>query len=41
MKGMPSLTALYEAFGFQLFGESEGTQEGTKVVEQRFSRRFA
>ncbi|MGF6505945.1 hypothetical protein OKW26_001748 [Paraburkholderia sp. 32] len=29
---------LYESFGFRLSEESEGTQWGTRVVEQRFNR---
>jgi hypothetical protein len=32
---------LYEAFGFQLAEEAEGTQWGEAVVEQRFVRRKA
>ena len=40
-KGLDAARHLYESFGFQLTEESEGTQWGTKVVEQRFSRRSA
>ena len=37
-KGLDAARHLYESFGFQLTSESEGTQWGTSVVEQRFSR---
>ena len=37
-KGLDAARHLYESFGFQLMDESEGTQWGTKVIEQRFSR---
>jgi len=37
-KGLDSARHLYESSGFRLTGESEGTQWGTKVTEQRFSR---
>ncbi|MFL9874001.1 bifunctional helix-turn-helix transcriptional regulator/GNAT family N-acetyltransferase [Paraburkholderia megapolitana] len=40
-KGLDAARHLYESFGFQLTEESEGTQWGTTVVEQRFSRRAA
>ncbi|MCX4163387.1 MULTISPECIES: helix-turn-helix domain-containing GNAT family N-acetyltransferase [Paraburkholderia] len=40
-KGLDAARHLYESFGFQLTEESEGTQWGTTVVEQRFSRRSA
>lgn len=40
-KGLDAARHLYESFGFQLTGESEGAQWGTKVIEQRFSRRAA
>ncbi len=32
---------LYESFGFELAEETEGDQWGTKVIEQRFTRRSA
>lgn len=38
-KGLDSARHLYEAFGFALHSEAEGEQWGTKVVEQRFTRR--
>ncbi|WP_175716361.1 helix-turn-helix domain-containing GNAT family N-acetyltransferase [Burkholderia anthina] len=38
-KGLDSARHLYESFGFALTGESAGSQWGTEVVEQRFSRR--
>ncbi|AOZ08721.1 bifunctional helix-turn-helix transcriptional regulator/GNAT family N-acetyltransferase [Cupriavidus malaysiensis] len=38
-KGLDSARHLYEAFGFVLHSEAEGEQWGTKVVEQRFTRR--
>lgn len=37
-KGLDAARHLYESFGFRLTSESEGTQWGTQVVEQRFSR---
>jgi DNA-binding MarR family transcriptional regulator/GNAT superfamily N-acetyltransferase len=37
-KGLDSARHLYESSGFTLTSESEGTQWGTKVIEQRFSR---
>ncbi|SDB91392.1 helix-turn-helix domain-containing GNAT family N-acetyltransferase [Paraburkholderia lycopersici] len=37
--GLDSARHLYESFGFALDEQSEGTQWGTRVVEQRFSRR--
>lgn len=40
-KGLGAARHLYESSGFQLTSESEGAQWGTKVVEQRFSRRSA
>lgn len=38
-KGLDSARHLYESFGFVLTSEAEGDQWGTKVTEQRFSRR--
>jgi DNA-binding MarR family transcriptional regulator/GNAT superfamily N-acetyltransferase len=38
-KGLDAARHLYEAFGFQLAEEAEGTQWGEAVVEQRFIRR--
>ncbi|MEM5369291.1 helix-turn-helix domain-containing GNAT family N-acetyltransferase [Paraburkholderia azotifigens] len=38
-KGLEAARHLYEAFGFQLAEEAEGTQWGKAVVEQRFVRR--
>ncbi|WP_061537106.1 bifunctional helix-turn-helix transcriptional regulator/GNAT family N-acetyltransferase [Collimonas arenae] len=40
-KGLDAARNLYEKFGFQLTDESEGAQWGTRVIEQRFSRRSA
>ncbi len=40
-KGLDAARHLYESFGFQLVDESEGTQWGTRVIEQRFSRCLA
>jgi len=40
-KGLDAARHLYESLGFQLTEESEGTQWGTTVVEQRFNRRSA
>jgi ribosomal protein S18 acetylase RimI-like enzyme len=40
-KGLDAARHLYESFGFQLVDESEGTQWGTRVTEQRFSRCLA
>ncbi|MGO4302297.1 bifunctional helix-turn-helix transcriptional regulator/GNAT family N-acetyltransferase [Cupriavidus sp. RAF12] len=40
-KGLDAARHLYESFDFRLTSESEGTQWGTKVVEQRFNRRSA
>ncbi|BEU27376.1 helix-turn-helix domain-containing GNAT family N-acetyltransferase [Paraburkholderia sp. 22B1P] len=40
-KGLDAARHLYEAFGFQLAEEAEGTQWGEAVVEQRFVRRKA
>ncbi len=37
-KGLDSARHRYESFGFTLTHESAGTQWGTEVVEQRFSR---
>ncbi|MGF6875506.1 GNAT superfamily N-acetyltransferase [Paraburkholderia sp. MM5477-R1] len=37
-KGLDAARHLYESFGFRLSEESEGTQWGTRVVEQRFNR---
>lgn len=37
-RGLDAARHLYESFGFRLASESEGTQWGTKVVEQRFTR---
>jgi len=37
-KGLDAARHLYESFGFALTSESAGTQWGTEVVEQRFSR---
>ena len=37
-KGLDAARHLYESFGFQLTQQSEGTQWGTKVIEQRFNR---
>jgi hypothetical protein len=37
-KGLDAARHLYEAFGFQLAEEAEGTQWGEAVVEQRFVR---
>ncbi|BCZ83804.1 MarR family transcriptional regulator [Paraburkholderia terrae] len=38
-KGLDAARHLYEAFGFHLAEEAEGTQWGEAVVEQRFVRR--
>ncbi|RFU44894.1 helix-turn-helix domain-containing GNAT family N-acetyltransferase [Paraburkholderia sp. DHOC27] len=38
-KGLDAARHLYESFGFELCEETEGTQWGTKVLEQRFVRR--
>ena len=40
-KGLDAARNLYGKFGFQLTDESEGAQWGTRVIEQRFSRRSA
>ncbi|BCF94205.1 bifunctional helix-turn-helix transcriptional regulator/GNAT family N-acetyltransferase [Paraburkholderia largidicola] len=40
-KGLDAARHLYEAFGFQLAEEAEGTQWGEAVVEQHFVRRKA
>jgi DNA-binding MarR family transcriptional regulator/GNAT superfamily N-acetyltransferase len=40
-KGLDAARHLYEAFGFRLAEEAEGTQWGKTVVEQRFVRRNA
>ncbi|MBN3759569.1 helix-turn-helix domain-containing GNAT family N-acetyltransferase [Burkholderia sp. Ac-20365] len=40
-KGLDAARHLYEAFGFELAEEAEGTQWGKTVVEQRFVRRKA
>ncbi|MGE8475356.1 MAG: GNAT family N-acetyltransferase, partial [Paraburkholderia hospita] len=40
-KGLDAARHLYEAFGFQLAEEAEGTQWGEAVVKQRFVRRNA
>lgn len=40
-KGLDSARHLYESFGFVLTTEAEGEQWGSKVTEQRFSRRSA
>lgn len=41
-KGLDAARHLYESFGFRLLKETEGTQWGEKVIEQRFNRvRFA
>ncbi|MBB5458592.1 GNAT superfamily N-acetyltransferase [Paraburkholderia sp. Cpub6] len=37
-KGLDAARHLYESFGFRSSEESEGTQWGTRVVEQRFNR---
>lgn len=37
-KGLDSARHLYESFGFALTSEAEGTQWGSSVTEQRFSR---
>ncbi|GJG97551.1 helix-turn-helix domain-containing GNAT family N-acetyltransferase [Cupriavidus pauculus] len=37
-KGLDSARHLYESFGFALTSEAEGTQWGSAVTEQRFSR---
>ncbi|MDF3834966.1 helix-turn-helix domain-containing GNAT family N-acetyltransferase [Cupriavidus basilensis] len=37
-KGLDAARHLYEASGFQLTDEAEGSQWGTAVIEQRFSR---
>ncbi len=38
-KGLDAARRLYESSGFKLTDEAEGSQWGTTVVEQRFSRR--
>ncbi|WP_277184617.1 helix-turn-helix domain-containing GNAT family N-acetyltransferase [Caballeronia sp. BR00000012568055] len=38
-KSLDAARHLYESFGFELADEAEGDQWGTKVVEQRFTRR--
>ncbi|KAI3590507.1 Transcriptional regulator, MarR family [Cupriavidus sp. U2] len=38
-KGLDSARHLYESFGFVLTSEAAGTQWGSEVTEQRFSRR--
>lgn len=40
-KGLDAARHLYESAGFKLADEAEGSQWGTVVVEQRFSRRSA
>jgi DNA-binding MarR family transcriptional regulator/GNAT superfamily N-acetyltransferase len=40
-KGLDCARHLYESFGFTLTSESEGGQWGTRVFEQRFSRKRA
>jgi GNAT superfamily N-acetyltransferase len=40
-KGLDAARHLYESTGFKLADEAEGSQWGTVVVEQRFSRRSA
>ena len=37
-KGLDAARHLYESFGFELAEEFEGSQWGTKVIEQRFRR---
>lgn len=36
-KGLEAARRLYEAFGFELTHEEEGSQWGTTVTEQQFS----
>jgi DNA-binding MarR family transcriptional regulator/GNAT superfamily N-acetyltransferase len=38
-KSLDAARHLYESFGFELTEEAEGDQWGTKVIEQRFTRR--
>lgn len=40
-KSLDAARHLYESFGFELTEEAEGSQWGTKVIEQRFTRRKA
>ena len=40
-KSLDAARHLYESFGFTLTDEAEGTQWGTSVTEQRFTRRPA
>jgi len=37
-KGLDAARHLYESYGFRLTEEAAGTQWGTAVTEQRFSR---
>ncbi|MFZ6756316.1 bifunctional helix-turn-helix transcriptional regulator/GNAT family N-acetyltransferase [Undibacterium sp. Ji50W] len=39
-KGLDAARHLYESFGFQLTDEEEGVQWGSRVTEQRFSRKL-
>ncbi|SAK60612.1 MarR family transcriptional regulator [Caballeronia pedi] len=40
-KSLDAARHVYESFGFALSDEAEGTQWGTSVIEQRFTRRAA
>ena len=40
-KSLDAARHLYESFGFTLSDEAEGTQWGTSVIEQRFTRHAA